>query len=141
MSKTPTNIKPQAQEGTLDNRPPHLEDAPVHKSIPWPTAGKISRNLFGERKDWLLLPNYLNNDNKDMTSVTSPKPPIREELRQKNNQLPAQEQTNVDGGQIVPSAKIKNRKKIGMAITKNNCNSKCLPNKGFRCPKQGTPRL
>ena len=51
ISKTPTNIKPQAQEGTPDNRPPPLEDAPVHESTPWPNAGKISGNLFEERKD------------------------------------------------------------------------------------------
>ena len=47
--KAPTNIKPQAQEGT-DNRPPPLEDAPVHKSTPWPNAGKISGNLFEGKK-------------------------------------------------------------------------------------------
>ena len=49
------------------------------KSTPWPNAGKISRNLFEGRKDWLLPPNYLNKENKDMTSITSPKPPIKEE--------------------------------------------------------------
>ena len=80
MSKAPTNIKPQAQEGTSENRPPPLGDAPVCKSTPWLSAGKISGNLFEERKDWLLPPNYLDNNNfKDMTDVTSPKPPIKEE--------------------------------------------------------------
>ena len=79
ISKAPTNIKPQVQEGTPDNRPPPLEDSPVCKSTPWPDVGKISGNLFEERKDWLLPPNYLNNSNKDTTSVTSPKPPIKEE--------------------------------------------------------------
>ena len=78
ISKAPTNIKPQVQEGTSDSRPPPLEDVPVHKSTPKPDAGKISGNLFEERKDWLHPPNYLNNDNKDTTSVTSPKPPIKE---------------------------------------------------------------
>ena len=47
----------------------------------WPNAGKILGNLFEERKDWLLPPNYLNNDNKDTTHVTSPKPPIKEESK------------------------------------------------------------
>ena len=77
ISKAPTNIKPQAQEGTSDNRPPSLEDAPVHESTPWPNVGKISGNLFEEIKDWLLPPNYLNN--KDTTGITSPKLPIKEE--------------------------------------------------------------
>ena len=77
ISKAPTNIKPQ--EGTLENRPPPLENAPVCKSTPWPGAGKISGNLFEERKDWLLPPNYLDNNNKDVTGVASPKPPMKEE--------------------------------------------------------------
>ena len=46
----------------------------------WPSAGKISGNLFEERKDWLLPPNYLDNNNsRDTTGVTSPKLPIKEE--------------------------------------------------------------
>ena len=49
ISKAPTNIKPQVQEGTPENRPPSLEDAPVHESTPLPNAGKISGNLFEER--------------------------------------------------------------------------------------------
>ena len=64
IPKAPTNIKPQAQEGTPENRPPPLEDGPVCKSTPWPGAGKISGNLFEERKDWLLPPNYLDNNNR-----------------------------------------------------------------------------
>ena len=49
ISKAPTNIKPQVQEGTSENRPPPLEDASVCESTPWPGAGKISGNLFEER--------------------------------------------------------------------------------------------
>ena len=79
ISKAPTNIKPQVQEGTSDSRPPSLEDVAVHaKALHGLNAGKISGNLFEERKDWLLPPNYLDNDNKDTTSVTSPNPPIKE---------------------------------------------------------------
>ena len=68
------------QEKTSDSRPPPLEDIPVHESTPWPNTGKISGNLFEERKDWLFPPNYLDNNNsKDTTGVASPKPPIKEE--------------------------------------------------------------
>ena len=77
ISKAPINVKPQAD--VSDNRPPPLEDGPVHESTPWPGARKMSGNLFEERKDWLLPPNYLNNGNKDTTVVASPKPPIKEE--------------------------------------------------------------
>ena len=56
-----------------------MRDAPIHKSTPWPEAGKMSRNLFKERKDWLLPPNYLDNNAKGMASATSPEPPIKEE--------------------------------------------------------------
>ena len=80
ISKAPTNIKPQAQEGTSENRPPPLEDAPVCKSTPWPGAGKISGNLFEERSNWPLPPNYLDNKNaKDVTGIITPKPSIKEE--------------------------------------------------------------
>ena len=37
------------------------------------------RKLFEERKDWLFPPNYLDNNTRDTTSVTSQKPPIKEE--------------------------------------------------------------
>ena len=48
-SKAPINVKPQADAS--ENRPRPLEDAPVHESTPWPSAGKMSGNLFKERKD------------------------------------------------------------------------------------------
>ena len=76
ISKAHNNVKPQADAS--ENRPPPLEQAPVHKGTPRPSAGKMSGNLFEERKDWLLPPNYLNNDNKDTAGVTSPNPPIKE---------------------------------------------------------------
>ena len=79
ISKAPTDIKIQAQEETPENRPLSLEDAPICKSTPWPEKGKISGNLFEERKDWLLPPNYLDNNVRGTASVTSPKPPIKEE--------------------------------------------------------------
>ena len=58
-----------------ENRPPPLEKSPVHESTPWPGAGKMSRNHFEDR-NWLLPPNYLNNDCK---KETSPKSTIKEE--------------------------------------------------------------
>ena len=67
------------QADASENRFPPLEDAPVCKSTPWPSTGKMSGNLFEERKDWLLPLNYLINGNKDTTGVASPKPPIKEE--------------------------------------------------------------
>ena len=55
-SKVPTNIKPQVQEGTPDNRLPPLEDALIHESTPWPNAGKISGNLLRKEKIGCFLP-------------------------------------------------------------------------------------
>ena len=51
------------------------------------------RNLFEDR-NWLLLPNYLSNDNENKTesepknavSVTSPRPPVKEEELKANDQ-------------------------------------------------------
>ena len=58
-----------------ENRPPPLEKAQVCQSTPWPGAGGMLGNPF-EHRNWLLPPNYLNNDCKN---ATSPKSPIKEE--------------------------------------------------------------
>ena len=58
-----------------ENRLPPLEKAPVCESTPWPHAGRILGNLFKDR-NWLLPPNYLNNNCKNATSPISP---IKEE--------------------------------------------------------------
>ena len=71
-----------------DSRP-----VPVCKSTPWPGTGKMSGNLFEDR-NWLLPPNNLSNDNgsktesepKNTASVTSPRPPIKEEELKANDQ-------------------------------------------------------
>ena len=78
VSKAPANVTPQIN--TSENRPPPLEDVPVCESTPWPGAGKMSGNLFKDR-NWLLPPNYLKNDNKSTTDIASPKPPIKEECK------------------------------------------------------------
>ena len=39
VSKAPVNVKPLTD--VPENRPPPLENAPVHKSTPWPGAGRI----------------------------------------------------------------------------------------------------
>ena len=72
VSKAPANDKPQTDAS--EKRPLPLEDAPVCKSTPWPSAGKMSGNLLKDR-NWLLPPNYLNNDSKKATGIASPKPP------------------------------------------------------------------
>ena len=74
--KAPVNIKPQTDAS--ENRPPPLENAPVCTSTPWPGAERMSGNLFKDR-NWLLPPNYLNNNSKNTTGITSPTPPITEE--------------------------------------------------------------
>ena len=55
----------------------------------WPGAGKVSGNLFEDR-NWLLPPNSLDNENKNehknMTSITSPRPPMKEEEPKVNEQ-------------------------------------------------------
>ena len=73
VSKAPVNVKPQTD--VAENRPPHLEKTPVYKSTPWSGAGRMSGNLFEDR-NWLLPPNYLNNN---LKNATSPKSPINEE--------------------------------------------------------------
>ena len=93
---------------------------------------KIKVNLFEERKDWLLPPNYLDNNAKGTANVTHPEPPIKEEPKLKSNHLLVLKQKSVDRDQIAPSAKIKRKKKTGMVTTRSSCSSNCSPNKRFR---------
>ena len=102
---TPTKFRPATPKPTTAHQP--LPEAPckpkndvplpsvlVCESTPWPGTGKMSGNLFEDR-NWLLPPNYLDNgkENKTenepiaMTSVTSPKPPIKEEELKTNEQF------------------------------------------------------
>ena len=48
------------------------------KALHGPVLERCQENLFEDR-NWLLPPNYLNNDNKSATGIASPKPPIKEE--------------------------------------------------------------
>ena len=85
VSEAPAKPKTDFPESRL----PPLENALVCESTPWPGAGRMSGNLFEDR-NWLLLPNYLDNvnknENKNVTSITSPKPPIKEEEPKVNEQ-------------------------------------------------------
>ena len=60
----------------------------MRESTPWPDAGKVSGNLFEER-NWLLPQKYLASENKNenTTSITSPRPPIKEELQTNEQSL------------------------------------------------------
>ena len=78
---------PKPKTDVPDSRSP--PSVPVHKSTPWPGAGKVSGNLFEDR-NWLLPSNYLDSDNrnenqtenehKNMISVISPRPPIKKKI-------------------------------------------------------------
>ena len=52
----------------------------MREDTPWPGTGKMSGNLFEDR-NWLLPKNYLatENKNENATSITSPKPSLKEE--------------------------------------------------------------
>ena len=68
-----------------DRRPLPSVSVPVCKSTPWPGTGKMSSNLFEDR-NWLLLPNYLDNGSehktenepKNAAGVASPGPQLKE---------------------------------------------------------------
>ena len=92
--------KPTAMHPPLPEAPPKPKNdipdsrpVPVCKSTPWPSAGKMSGNLFEDR-NWLLPPNYLSNDNENKTvsepkntaSVTNPRPSVKEEEPKTNDQ-------------------------------------------------------
>ena len=82
--------RPQLNQTDVpESRTPPLENAPVCESTPWPGTGKMSGNLF-EDSNWLLPPNYLDkenkNEHKNVTGITSPRPPMKEEEPKINEQ-------------------------------------------------------
>ena len=91
----PAMHKPTTACPPLPEAPPKpkndvpIPSVPVSESTPWPGTGKVSGNLFKDT-NWLLLPNYLENktENEPKTTgiITSPKPQIKEEESNKNEQ-------------------------------------------------------
>ena len=79
VSKAPTDLENQtpSQEGTPENKPLPSEDAPICTGAPWPKAGKMLGNLFEIRKDWLVPPNYNNDNNMNTAIATSSESPIK----------------------------------------------------------------
>ena len=117
--------------------PPPLENSPVHESTPWPSAGKIW-DISLKREDWPLPPNYLDNNNfKEMTCVTSPKPPIKEESKTEEQSIANPKHREVLIGTKLPLLQEKEEDWDGNH--QNYC--KHSPNRRFRCPKQGAPKL
>ena len=54
--------------------------AQVREDTPWPSAGKMSRNLFKDR-NWLLPKNYLVTEKKEDTNAANANPPLKVESR------------------------------------------------------------
>ena len=110
----PVTPKPATVCSPLPEAPPKpksnvpLSSVPVQESTPLPGAGKMSGNLFEDR-NWLLPQNYLPSKNKDenVTGVTSPRPPLKEEEPNTNEQ--SLEKCRWD--QIGPCVKAKRREK------------------------------
>ena len=102
----PTNIegKKPSWEGISENNPPPLNNIPVCTGTPWPKAGKTSGNLFELRKDWPIPPTN------NTATVTISKPSIKIEPQAQEHQPPVQQhcqkQSNADGDQTAPFAKI-----------------------------------
>ena len=77
---------PDTQPKPKRNAP--LPSVPAQESTPWPGVGKVSGNLFEDR-NWLVPQNYLASKNKkeNATSITSPRPQIKEELKTNEQSL------------------------------------------------------
>ena len=136
-SKAPINVKLLVDAS--GNRPPPLEDAPAHESTPWSSAGKMSGNLSGERKDWLLPPNHLNNGNRDTTGVASPKPPIREESKTGEQSIISPRAEKCGLGPNCPFCK--NQEEDWDDNHQKQLQQKTPPEQEIQMPKQGALRL
>ena len=132
VSQAPASPKTDVPE----NRPQPLENAAVCKSIPWPRAGKTSGNLF-EDGNWLLPPNYLDNENKNehknTTGITSSRPPMKEEEPKVNEQSAEK----CGWGPDCPSVRTKRRRR---KRTKSS-NRRCHSSQKCKSPKQEDLKL
>ena len=114
VSKAPTDLENQtpSQKGTLEYKPPSLEDAPIHAGTPWPKAEKMSGNLFGTRKDWLIPPNYKNDNNINTAIATGSKSPIKIEPKPEEQPTTSPIAEKCQGGPNCPICK-KHRRRLG----------------------------
>ena len=102
--------------------------AQICESTPWPGAGRMSGNLFEDR-NWLLPPNYLNNNCKN---TTSPKSPIKKNPRTGEESISLNAE-KCGWGPNCPFCK--NQEKIGMVNTKANFR-RFHPHQKYKDPKQ-----
>ena len=138
ISMTSTSDRPKVHEEISDSRPPPLENVPICKITPWPDAGKISGNLSEERKDCLLPPIYLNTDNKDTTSVTSPKPPIKEEPKTEKQSFTSPKTDKCGWGPNCPFCKNQEKKEDGSH--QKQLQQKTLPQQEILMPQARCPQ-
>ena len=136
ISKAPINVQPQTD--VSENRPLTLENAPFCKSIPWPSAGKVSGNLFKD-KNWLLPPNYLNNDSKNATAITSPKPPIKEEPKIGEQSVIRLKAEKCVWGPNCPFYKNQDKEEDWDGNHQNKLQQKTLPQPEIQRPKARCP--
>ena len=78
----------------------------VREDTPWPSAGKMSGNLFEER-NWLLPKDHLATENKK-EDATLAKPPLKEESRM-GEQFSSQKEEKCGWGPIVLFVKPKRK--------------------------------
>ena len=121
-------VKPQTD--APETRPSPLEKAQVCESTPWPGAGRMLGNLFKDR-NWLLPPNYLNNDCKE---ATIPKSLIKEEPKT-GEQSVSLNAEKCGWGSNCPFCKSQ-EKEDWMANTKVNLNRRFHPCQKYKDPKQ-----
>ena len=115
---------------------------PVCKSTPWSGTGKVSSNLFEDRNQ-LLPPNYLDNDNrnqnktenehKNVTSVISPRPLIKEE---EDPKMSEQSVENCGWGPDYPFCKFQEKKEQQNKVQQQ----KMSPKPKLQNPKARRPK-
>ena len=79
----------------------------VREDTPWPSAGKMSGNLFEER-NWVLPKDYLAIEDKK-EDATVAKPPLIDRNPKWESKLPARRKKSVVGDLIVPFVKLKRK--------------------------------
>ena len=130
ISDEMTAYSPSTLATVPENRPPPLEDAPIHAGTPWPEAGRVFGNLLETRKNWLLPLNHIDDNTKSTANTTSPKTPIQVEPKPEGQPATSPKVEKCGWGPNCPFCKTK--KKTGMVTTRSSNSSNQSPSRRSR---------
>ena len=110
------------------------------KALHDPMLERLQEIFLKKKKDWLLPPNYLNNDNKDTTGVISPKPPIKEEPKTEELSFTGPKTDKYGWGPNCPFCKKQEKEEDWDGNCQKQIQQKTLPQQEIQMPQARHPQ-